>query len=245
MLKALSITLLVPIVTMVIGCQRGPTSSLTNDLPFKFNAASIANGKLESDMTFVADSISRTVGLSTSEVKRVTQDGIKMLEMVMIQQMGMGTMFDTLWVEESTFRPIRYRNVMAGTQAIKLNYGADGHITGSFQRDSISTEIDTTVTELLYDAGGFQGIIAALPLEAGFEADIPVFNYLAGKSTANVKVLDSGVMVINGKTFDVWVVGYSPGGGLVAFLSIDKESGQVLRSETEMDAGKHFVYQAK
>ncbi|MDA1029401.1 MAG: hypothetical protein O3B41_10170 [Bacteroidetes bacterium] len=168
-----------------------------------------------------------------------------MIEMIMIQEMGMGTMFDTLWVEESTFRPIRYRNVMAGTQAIKLDYGADGHITGSFQRDSISTKIDTTVTELLYDAGGFQGIIAALPLAEGFEAEIPIFNYLTGKGVASVKVLDSGVADINGKRFEVWVVGYSLGGGLVAFLSIDKLSGQVLRSETEMDTGKHFVYQAK
>ncbi len=242
MLKTLSIVLFA---TFVIGCQQGPTSTLTNNLTFEFNSESLPDGRLESDMVFVVDSVFRSVGTSTAEVKRFTEKRTKMIELIMIQAMGMGTMYDTLWVEEATFRPIRYRNVMAGSQSIKLDYGIDGHITGSFHRDSLTTQIDTTVTEILYDAGGFQGIIPALPLADGFEADIPVYNYLTGKGVASVKVLDSGIVELNGQSHNVWVVGYSPGGGLVAILSIDKDSGQLLRSETEMGPGRHFVYQAK
>jgi hypothetical protein len=234
------------VVLLVIGCranadQQNSSSSASPE----FNSDTLPTGSFESEMIMVADSAQSAMGVSTASASKIVEGERELMELVLVQEMGRGTMFDSLWVDALTMRPVRYRNVMPGFQSIKVDYGPDGHITGLFTRAQTELRIDTVTTEVLYDGGGFQGMIAALPLSEGFEAEIPVFNYATGRGTVHITVLGTQIIDSRGEKVPTWKVAYRPGGGLVAHLFIDQNSRHIIRSEAEVSPGRTFVTQAR
>jgi hypothetical protein len=209
--------------------------------PLAFDPSRIPLGSSTSDLSMTRDSQVSTLGEAFHTAERVTVNGRDALRLVLEQRMSMGSMFDTLDVDAATLQPIRYRNEFGAFQSIDLDYARGGRITGAVTRSGQTVPIDTTVAGVFYDAADFQPLVPALPLAEGYFARIPVFSYDFGVDTLSVRVAGLGSVAYQGTDRPVWLVEYTAPGGTVATLSIDRETGHLLRTEAVVAQGAVFV----
>ncbi len=181
------------------------------------------------------------LGTAATTLGEAVLDGRPVFRAVLVQEIPTGVMVDTLDTDPATLRPIRYRNALGDRQSIQVDYGADGHVRSQVTRAGHTTVLDTTVTTEVYDAGSFLSIPPALPLVEGFAAEIPVFHYATGVSSIGVRVVGTGTVDYRGEERPAWAVEYESAPGLVATLSIDRETRRILRFEGAFSDGRKFV----
>ncbi len=221
------------------GCQRAEMD-MGDSQGLEVDASRLPMTSTDSDMAIFSDSTSRSLGTATSSIELFKEDDRGLLNVILIQNFRLGTMYDTLVVDSRTLRPIRYRNELTGFQTVKVDYSPDGRVTGQVIRDTTETAIDTTMTGVFFDAAGFQALIPALPLGDGYEVEIPVYNYQSGAATVKVKVVGSDSIEYEGEPRDIWLVAYSPNPNTTAMLSIDKSSGSILLAESDLGGGRTY-----
>lgn len=230
---------------LVTGCATGPLAprpetGRSPEPAFGLDPARIPVGTATTDMAMARGDDRRPIGTAVSSVERVTLGGRPALRFVLTQQLGSGTMTDTLDADAATLQPLRYRNVFGERQSIRVDYGADGHVVSTLVRDGVSATLDTTLVGPHFDAAQFQPLIAALPLREGYAAEVPVFHYENGAGTVAVRVVGQDTVERADGARPVWLVEYEVAPGQRVNLSIDRETGRTLRATAELGGGGRY-----
>jgi len=228
---------------LVAAC--GAPQPTTPPVDLSLDPARIPTGTLVSDLTITRDSSTTSLGEAIQGAERLAIDGREVLRLTLEQRLPMASMFDTLEVDASTLRPLRYRNVFGAFQSITLRYDEAGRVQGTVARAGEIVTIDTLIAGVFYDASDFLPLVPALPLAEGFEAFVPVYSYDFGLDTLSVRVTGSGTLAHGGSDRPVWLVDYATPGGAAATLSIDRETGRLLRTESTVQDGGLFVQAAR
>lgn len=230
---------------LVTGCAAGPAATPhatgpSHEPAFGLDPSRIPVGTATSDMAMARGDERRAIGTAVSSIERVTLGGRPVLRFVLTQQLGSGTMTDTLDADAGTLQPLRYRNVFGERQSIRVDYGADGHVVSTLVRDGVRATLDTTLVGPHFDAAQFQPLIAALPLRDGYTAEIPVFHYENGAGTVAVRVVGRDTVERAGGARPVWLVEYEAAPGQLVNLSIDRETGRAWRATAALGGGQRY-----
>ncbi len=209
--------------------------------PFGLDPALLPIGTDVSDMLIVSSEGTERIGASTGTVERSSLGSRAALRFILKQEFPLSTTTDTLLVDAATLLPLRFRHTMGDLESASLDYGPDGRITGRVQRMGVTTVVDTTVSMPVLDAAFVQPLVAALPLEVGYAARIPVFHFTAGARTVSVRVRGEGSLAYAGSDRPVWFVEYEGAPGRVILLAIDREDRRMLRAESAIDAARRYV----
>ena len=229
------------LILLLPGCQDSGSAEMPVDeaAPFGLDPDRLFRGEVVSDMTIIHGDDRRPLGVARTSISDAEVDGQPALRFVLIQELQMGTMYDTLMVHRETLLPIRYRNDMGEFQQINMNWDADGRVRSRVDRSGVITGIDTVMAEPRLDAAEFSMLVPALPLAEGYAAQIPVTHYENGAGTRSVSVESAGNVEYNGEMRPVWTVAVETPTGTMR-TAIDRETGMVLQTIADLGPGRYF-----
>ena len=244
LLRALSTFVLVAAV-LISGCTTASDSgNMSSVAPFGMDGSRLYTGTTVFDMVIVSGEEISPVGTATTNITAVDLDGTAALQLVLVQDLTMGTMYDTLFVNQSTLLPIRYRNEMGDMQIIDMRYGKNGKVVSTVTRGEMVTGIDTTITDPRLDAAEFSMLIPALPLELGYSAVIPTTHYELGAQHQALRVSREGVIDYQNGQRAVWIVEVENAQSKMRTF-IDKENGMILQTVADLGPGRYFEQKAR
>ncbi|MDJ0841526.1 MAG: hypothetical protein QNK37_33775 [Acidobacteriota bacterium] len=136
---------------------------------------------------------------------------------------------DTLLLDRETLVPVRYNNAVPQLQSISLEC-APGQIRGSFERKGDQRRaLEESMGDPSYDFAFFAPLLAALPLQAGFEAGFPIFHFLEGETLLTVQVIGETRYDIGEKSLPAWEVAVGTGSGTKVTYLVDPDRRIPLR----------------
>lgn len=177
--------------------------------------------------------------LQIQVVERVSRAGEQLVRVTFTLESERGDLYDTTTFRLPSFQPIAHRSRPAPGarwRTLEVNYGEDV-VTGSVTPpDSASRRFARALDEPVFDPGVGNLVLAMLPLRPGYEFRVPMFNHESREvHLYTYRVTGEDVVPYRGKTsVDVWTVDVELPGGHTHRMSVDKDSGRVVRGETRL-----------
>ena len=113
-----------------------------------------------------------------------------------------GTMLDSSIADRATLLP-RTHHTTSAARTMQLEF-SPGNVVGQFvARGKAPAEIKEKVSEGVFDSSMLDVLVAALPLDAGYKARLPVFLWEAG-GEIDAEVVVTGSEMVG--TDDTWTV---------------------------------------
>ncbi|NQV71932.1 hypothetical protein HQ496_02330 [bacterium] len=207
--------------------------------PFGLDASLLIDAKDSFQMNMVSPEAVRPVGTAHAEVKRSLLNGRAVINLVLVQELGQGTMRDSLVVDASTLLPIDYVNSFPNFQSIHTTYATDGQVHSEIERMDVQIRVDTLLSGPHLDAAAFTSLLPAFPFEPTMDLRLPVFHYEKGAMTYGVKVVgDESITTCLGN-HDTWKV-ETESSSQVSQHWVDKKTRRVVQVVVDLGEGRRF-----
>ena len=178
-------------------------------------------------LTMFRDADEVPVGRLTEQWRTDTVAGAPVLLRVQRLQRNMMQLVDSTWTDARTLAPRARRSLQQNRRVLLEFSGA--RVKGSLAPlDAPPVPLDTTLRLAPFDAGNWELVLRALPLERDFAARFPVYDLDGGLREYRVNV--TGRTTIQGEDAHVVVLTLARNRESVVWVSIT--TGQVLQIET-------------
>jgi dipeptidyl aminopeptidase/acylaminoacyl peptidase len=182
----------------------------------------------------------RTIEMTaTRTVAQATLDARPVWTIVEATRTPAGSAVDSTYVDRETLLPVR-RAVQQGPATVEIRF-EDGHVQGAIQAGPQELPINATVEgHVLADGAPLELAISTLPLTAGFETAVQVFNLMEGRArTSRVTVEGEERVEVPAGAFDTFRVRIAPADGAAggSTLWIERDAPRrVVRTEARLPA---------
>jgi hypothetical protein len=178
-------------------------------------------------LTMYRDADEIPVGRLTEHWRTDTVAGMPVLLRVQRLQRNLMQLVDSTWTDARTLAPRARRSLQQNRRVLLEFSGA--RVKGSLAPlDAPPVPLDTTLRLAPFDAGSWELVLRALPLETGFAARFPVYDLDGGLREYRVQV--TGRSTVQGEDCHVAVLTLARNRESVVWLSA--ATGQVLQIET-------------
>lgn len=197
-----------------------PGDSVLRPLPFIRDSVRYA-------LTMFRDADEIPVGRLTEFWRTDSVGGTPVLLRVQKLQRNMMQLVDSTWTDARTLAP-RARRSLQQNRRVLLEFSGT-RVKGSLAPlDAPPVPLDTTLRVAPFDAGNWELVMRALPLQRDFAARLPVYDLDGGLREYRVQV--TGRSTVQGEDSHVVVLTLARNRESVVWLSVS--TGQVLQIET-------------
>jgi hypothetical protein len=178
-------------------------------------------------LTVFRDADEIPVGRLAETLRADTVNGVPVVRRVLRIQRGTMLLVDSTMLDARTLAPRQRRSLQQNRRVLLEFNGA--HIKGSLAPlDAPPVPFDTTFKVVPFDAGNWELILRALPLERGFAVRFPVYDLDGGLREYRVNV--TGSTTVQGEEAHVVILTLARNRESVVWVS--KQTGIVLQIET-------------
>jgi hypothetical protein len=171
------------------------------------------------------------LGTAVDVVRLEMRGQVPVIHRVLTVSPGRAPLIDSTETDARTLAPRRHRTV-SPTRRIALDYTGK-RVKGSLGPvDVPSLPIDTTLNVVPFDAGNWELVLRALPLEKGYAARFPVYDTDVGLREYRIEV--TGSATVQGEDAHVVIFTLAPKRESVVWIG--KTSRRLLQVETLIDA---------
>jgi hypothetical protein len=178
-------------------------------------------------LTMFRDADEIPVGRMVDVWRLDTIGGIPVVVRVQRLQRGTVTLVDTTVTDQRTLAP-RVRRSLQQNRRVLLEFNG-ARVKGSLAPlDAPPVPLDTTLRVAPFDAGSWELLLRALPLEKDFAARFPVYDLDGGLREYRIQV--TGRTAVQGEDCHVVILTLARNRESVVWVSVD--TGQVVQIET-------------
>lgn len=171
------------------------------------------------------------VGQLTDEMQRDSSESGVWLRRVQRIQRGSAQLIDSSVTDAHTLAPRMHRSLQP-TRRITLDFSGR-RVRGSVGPvDAPPVPFDTVLAMPAFDSGNWDLLVRALPLAKGYAARLAVFDVDGGLRAYQIQVTGSTVV----QDEEAHVVIFTLARGRESVVWVGKQSGQILRIETLLNA---------
>gem|GEM_PF-3046914 len=235
----MSFSRILPVSALFVFFLSACSSEPVEPPPFSMNAELLTEGRTTSSMMMVTADGERPIGIAHQGVERGTIDGRDVIHLTLVQELGRGTMRDSLVIDAASLQPIEYFNNMPGLQSIHTTYGPGGTVLADLERGAMTNRIDTVLVDPHLDAASFTSMLPLLPLAEGLDMEYPVFHYENGVLTYRVLVPGTETLATCRGAVDAWIVDVTTALNTTRHW-ISRDEGSLVQVLVDLGGGNRF-----